>query len=157
MASSILKIIRIGEGIEKRGRAFYLRHAKRATNPAVGQLFTFLAKQEAEHSVFLKRLEKEEQKKTGDVKFKILVKKYRKLKKPQIFRGKLREDAGDIEVIIMSMNMERKSIEFYKRGKKLAKISAEKVFFQRLVEFEEEHYEWLKDMLDNLTYAKIES
>ena len=156
-SAKIISIIKMGESIEKKGRAFYLKHAKTADNAAVAQLIGFLAKQELEHFHYLVSLEKEEKKNVDGVKYKILVKKYRKVKKPKIFTGKIRKDAGDVEVISTAMNMERKSIELYKKGAKISRGMNEKIFFQRLVEFEEEHYAWLKDMLDNLTYAKIES
>jgi rubrerythrin len=154
---AVLKIIKTGEAIEKKGRVFYLKNAKTAENAGVKQLIEFLAKQELLHLHYLENLESDEKQGLGDVKYKILVKKYRKVKKPQIFKGKIRKDAGDVEVIITAMGMEKKSIDLYKKGAKISKTENEKLFFQRLVEFEEEHYAWLKDMLDNLTYAKIES
>jgi len=168
-STKILSIIEMGEGIEKKGRAFYLKHAKTVANAAVAQLIGFLAKQELEHLHYLQKLEKEEKSlqkplrssrgsatKDG-VKYKIVVKRYRTVKKPRIFSGKMRRNAGDVEVISTAMNFERKSIDLYKKGVAASKNLNEKLFFQRLVEFEEEHYAWLKDMLDNVTYAKIES
>lgn len=151
--------IEVAIGIEERGRRFYAEKARSVSEP-LRPFMKFLAEQEREHGNALDEL-----KKTLNA-AKLWIKLPRsEVQKPlrefSAFRrhpgNEHRENVQDIQSLLMAMQMEKKTREFYLKFADNLKNPDGKAFFSSLAEWEKKHYEMLSGIYNASAYVRLET
>ncbi|KYK34447.1 MAG: ferritin family protein [Theionarchaea archaeon] len=117
--------------LERKGFTFYSEAAKKTENETGKKMFSQLAKEEEEHIGKIKKM------------FSNLYPQNNHKEIP-LFNAEISEYSGEIDAIRIGIDMEKKSIEFYKNRAK----GNLKSLFNELIEFEKEHLELLQAELD---------
>ena len=132
---TVLDILRNALEMEAEGKAFFERVAEMMKHPRAKEMFVSLAKQENRHIEVLggelKRLEDgddwaslEEMRSVGSGISKVAVFQDRQFK-----RLKLRPDAGELEALNIGIEVEKKSIDYYRSaGSQVSNPKAKEIF-----------------------------
>lgn len=152
---SPLEILRNAVDMELEGKEFFEKAAARMQNVRARDMFLSLVKQEQRHvdilSSELSRLEQGQgwaslaDMKAGAPR----VTKMSVFKDGQFRRFSLREDAGELEVIRLGMDVEKKSVEYYRSAGQATPDTRAKEVFNWLVGEEAGHLTILSAEYDN--------
>ncbi len=153
--------IEISLKVERKGRSFYARNAKKIQNIEIKRFIEFLAGEEDKHIALLKEL-KESLKKwrtwiDASENPKIL---HRVLEDLRVFKGKTgREvrEAGDVTIVLNALKTEKDLIEFYEKFARHIKDSGGKRFFLRLADWERTHYQLLEGIYESITFFRMQT
>ncbi len=128
--------------LERKGFTFYSEAAKKTENETGKKMFSQLAKEEEEHIGKLRKMFGNSYPQNNHTEI-------------PLFDAEVSEYSGEIDAIKIGIDMEKKSIEFYKNWAK----GNLKLLFNELIEFEKEHLELLEAELDYVqkTRWKIDS
>jgi len=150
----VVKALRAGMDIEKKGEAFYSKAAGMVENPHGQLTLNFLAREEREHYKFLEGLLASIKK--GRVPGRSALPKRPGLKKEEIFENMRRMGVkgsvpkGNKEIIEEAMKVEQKSVEFYEGFLSEANDAGNRKIFRTMAEEEKKHLEWLEFIRDAL-------
>jgi rubrerythrin len=152
MPKKDLKILEAAIKMEEDGRNFYLKSSRTCKNAVAKRLLASLADEELKHIDRIKEIHEglKEDKDWAD--FSGAISKTAKAKLTLVFKplssaGKkrLKADPSSIEALKISMEKERDSYVYYDRQSKDTSVRLAKVFYDRLKEEEERHYELLEE------------
>jgi len=150
----IVKALKAGMEIEKKGEAFYTRAAEKVENPHGQLTLNFLAREEKEHYRFLEGLLASVEK--GRAPGRLALPKHPRLKKEEILEAmrrmgvKGRAPESHREIVNKAMEVARKSIEFYEGFLSEATKEDNRKIFKALAEEEKKHLAWLEFIRDAL-------
>jgi rubrerythrin len=152
-----LKMLSSALELEERGEKFYIEAIRKCKNEMGKEIFAMLRKDEVVHRQRIRNIYEslnaghgwtEEWKKLevehGDMKslFARLAKKSGK---------NIRAQASDLDALEVGVDLEQRSIKFYKEHLEKSSEALEKNFLNRMIKEEYSHFEALNDMLDYLT------
>lgn len=155
----VVRGIEVAMSIEERGRRFYSEKSRTVSEP-LRPFMKFLAEQEREHGNSLEGL------KNTLRSVKLWVKLPRSevqapLKDFSAFRrhpgDEHKENVQDIQSLLMAMQMEKKTREFYLKFADNLKNPDGKAFFSSLADWEKSHYELLSGIYNAQAYSRLES
>jgi rubrerythrin len=150
----IVKALKAGMDIEKKGEAFYSKAAGKVENPHGQLTLNFLAREEREHYKFLEGLVASITE--GRTPEGFALPKHADLKKEEILETmrrmgvKGRVPKGNKEIIDEAMKVEKKSIELYEGFLSETKNEDNRKIFRTMAEEEKKHLEWLEFIRDAL-------
>jgi len=135
---------------EQKEEMVYANAAASATNYPVKDLLTWLATEEEKHAETLTNLKNCLQSAGRWVKGAHEIKDRPPM--PVVPRGEKQAVSKDeIRVLLEAMKAEKKSIAYYKDLAGKAKHAGAKTFFNKLADYEEEHYSQLDALFDELS------
>lgn len=150
----IVKALKAGMEIEKKGEAFYSKAAEKVENPHGQLTLNFLAREEREHYRFLEGLLASIKK--GRAYGRLALPVRPRLKKEEILETmrrmgvKGRVPRENKEIINEAIKVEKKSMEFYESFLSEVKEEDNRKIFKTMVEEEQKHREWLEFIRDAL-------
>lgn len=150
----IVRALRAGMNIEKKGEAFYSKAAGKVENPHGQLTLNFLAREEREHYKFLEGLAASIKK--GRTPEGFALPKHAGLKKEEILETMRRMEVkgrvpkGSKEIIDEAVKVEKKSIELYEGFLSETKNEDNRKIFRTMAEEEKKHLEWLEFIRDAL-------
>lgn len=136
--------------LEMDGMAFYKKMAAESKNQLAKEMFAYLADAEVTHMDRIKQISGSLKTtgswcKTSDYKVHAGIKEiFNTLARKG--KDKLEPDATDIQALEVGLDLEVKSIDFYKEQLTASSDVNEKAFYAGLIEEENMHYRTLKDM-----------
>ncbi|MDD5771857.1 MAG: ferritin family protein [bacterium] len=149
-----IKPVEIALEMEKDGLKFYLESAAKASNKLIKDLLISLAKDEEEHyNSFLIIYDsfKKNNNWPDNIEIKAnhdsktIFKKYANENRKKIKKAKY-----EMDIVKTALEIEKKSFEFYKEISEEIKENNIKMFFKKLAEIENEHYELLDNTFNYL-------
>lgn len=155
LTEEMIEAIKYSTTMEINGRSFYEEAAKITHNEYGKKVFEKLAKDEIEHikkfgEIFTSALDGEEWKKylnqEENNKESVLDKLKARIEK----QGK-EERASDLEALRIGMELERDSIDYYKKLVDNTEDQTVKQVFSKIIEEEKYHYDLLQAEYDQLT------
>jgi rubrerythrin len=150
----LLRALREGIDMEKKGEAFYTTAAEKVKNPHGRLTLGFLAREEKRHRDYLlevlKNLESCEPLKKSPFPRRSRLQKEEILDKMRRMGVRLRVSGGNKEVVREAMGVERRSIDFYQGLLERTGDPGVRRVFQDLAREEKNHFEWLEFILDAL-------
>ncbi len=147
-----IKIVKTGIEIEKKGVKTYLDFAYKTKDCNGKNVFIRLGRDEYDHMViFEKELESLTSEKCWvmeDIPQSIIERVTPTLRNIEKIKGE--EGMGELEALKTALEMEKKSIEFYKDS--VAKISDQHALmvFNRIIKMEESHYDLIQAEIDHI-------
>ncbi len=147
-----VEILKKGIKIEKNGIATYLDYAFKTRDTTGKNMFIRLAEDELQHMEILeKQLEGIMCNQTWvceDIPESIIEKIAPRIR--DLDRPKSEQGLDELAALKTALDLEKKSIEFYKENKtKISNPEADKIF-DRLIEMEESHYDLIQAEIDNI-------
>ncbi|AEH61600.1 Rubrerythrin [Methanosalsum zhilinae DSM 4017] len=145
--------------LEEKGRSFYLDKVSEIQNPAVKDLFKYLAGEEKKHAQYLKDF-KEKNSEVGNIHdiadFKPVA------SDAPDFKGMLDEEFSnnwmDEEGVLLSaLRFEKKTENLYRELAKRSTNDQRREFFEKLAEFEKGHYEIIDGFLEYATEFRMQT
>lgn len=155
ISQDMLNVIKESITLEINGRSFY-EHAAEITHNDLGKkMFKKLAEDEVSHiktfgEMFTTTLGSDEWKKYVEQQEQNKSTVLEELK-TRIQKHEKQERASELEAIRIGMELERKSIDHYKKSAKQTDDVKAQEMFKKLVEVEEFHYDMLQAQYDHLT------
>lgn len=147
-----IKIVKIGIEIEKNGMKNYLDFAFRTKDQTGKNMFIRLSRDEFDHMAVLeKELESLSSQKSWlkeEIPESIIEKISPKLR--DIDKIKSEEGVGELGALKTALELEKRSIEFYKSSGDKVKDKHAVAIFGRLVEMEESHYDLIQAEIDHI-------
>jgi rubrerythrin len=151
-----LSALEVALNNEMREREFYLKHAKRTTNPVGKGMFQQIGDEELEHYERLKQLHQKWEKQEKWPETIPLMVKGTIVK--DVLAGLVKEvieipegEADDLDAVRTAIDFEAKGAEYYAKLRDMVSDAKEKQFFGLLAQIENEHYLSLKDTEEYLT------
>lgn len=155
IGQDMLNVIKESITLEINGRSFY-EHAAEITHNDLGKkMFKKLAEDETSHikafgGMFTAALGSDEWKKYVDQQEKNKSTVLEELK-ARIQKQEKQERTGEMEALRIGMELERKSIDHYKKSAQQTDDPEAQEMFNKLVDVEEFHYDMLQAQYDHLT------
>jgi rubrerythrin len=148
--------VEIAIDLEKKSIEYYTDKSKKTKSKDVANLLKFIAKEEATHLKQLETLKQSIAKKKGWVSADKLGKPggpklYAKVKLPTIS-----DESGDVGILLGAARAEREAKNFYEDFSRTIKDEKGRMFFQKLAEFEQTHYD-LFDGILKASEVRVES
>jgi rubrerythrin len=153
---NILRAVEVGMKIEKMGKQFYELNAKKL-DPETRAFFEFLAKEELKHLNLLKKLRVRLLEKAGWFDLKEDREVYKWLDRVDAFKKKLSKKSTGVEPIILSIENEKKTRDYYQRLADNLEDPEGKEFFLALARWEATHFELLSGILEAETEFRMQS
>ena len=145
----VVKGVEIGMELERKSIEYYSGKARKIENKELAELLRFIAKEESNHLKQLESLRRS----LAKNKMWISAEKLGKPKGPELYSEgvspMISEDSGDVGIMLGAIRAEEEAREFYEEFSRRIKDENGRKFFQRLVEFEQSHY----DLFDGILRA----
>ncbi|MCX6776319.1 MAG: hypothetical protein NT130_05740 [Candidatus Micrarchaeota archaeon] len=136
----VVKGVAIGIELEKKSIEYYSGKSKNIESKELVKLLKFITEEEVNH---LKQLETLKQSLMKNRTW-IGPEKLGKPEGPKLYSEgvspMIREDSGDVGILLGAIRAEEEAREFYEEFSRRIKDEKGRKFFQRLVEFEQSHY-----------------
>ncbi len=152
--------IEIALEVERKGRSFYARNARKIQNIEIKRFIEFLAGEEDRHIALLMELQNSLKKRgvwiDASESPKIL---HSVLEDLRAFKGKTGKEvreAGDVTIILNALRTEKDLIEFYEKFARHIRESGGKKFFLRLADWERTHYQLLEGIYESITFFRMQ-
>lgn len=155
-----LTILKAAIKMEEDGRKFYIKSSRAAKNLPARRLLTSLADEELKHIERITEIYNglKENKSWAD--FEKFISKEAKAKMRLAFRPlsegeskRIKADPSNLEAIKLAMKKEKLSYDFYNGQAKATGLLIARVFYDRLKEEEEHHYDLLEEAYSLLSDA----
>lgn len=149
-AGELRTIVQTARATEKDGRKFYAAFAARTPNPLARRMFEGLAAAEEEHLRLIERLAAGEFKVPGrrDELLRRLANVFSDV--PAAVRERAASAEGDTEALKVGLEMEDRSLAFYRKWAASAASQDARALCKRLAAEEESHWKLLRSTLDYL-------
>jgi len=138
--------IQIAINLEMESIKYYGEKSEEMESKEAAQLLRFIMKEEENHLKQLELLKERFSKKKW-----INAEKLGKPKGPELYKKDkppaVREDSGDVAILLGAAKSEREAKEFYEKFAEKIKDEEGRRFFMRLAEFEQSHYELFDGIL----------
>ncbi|NIM45697.1 MAG: hypothetical protein GTO54_08765 [Nitrososphaeria archaeon] len=147
----IVRGLTIAIELEIKSRNYYQAKSSEVKNQAGKILLRFLADEELEH---MKVLDQVKRKLVASNKWiEIGETSLREMERPRIFEGKPTEprveaNSADEDILLVAMSAELRAEEYYSKMSEKVEDVEGRGFFQTLAKFEREHYEMIKELLE---------
>ncbi|MGQ9818171.1 MAG: ferritin family protein [bacterium] len=150
--NNVMEILKTGINIEKNGIRTYLDYAFKTKDTTGKNMFIRLSEDELDHmEVLEKQLDSIMCNQTWicqDIPESIIEKIVPKIR--ELDRSKTEQGLDELAALKTALDLEKKSIEFYRDSKtKISNPDALKIF-DRLIEMEESHYDLIQAEIDNI-------
>lgn len=144
-------IIATARGTERDGKKFYLALAAKTPNPLARRMFEGLAEAEGEHLKLIDKLAAGEFKPVA-YKRGMFVRKLASVfaEMPESVRQQAKAVSSDTQALKVALEMEDKSLAFYREWAAKAVSKEARVLCERLAAEEEDHWKLLRGTLDYL-------
>jgi len=150
----VAKGVEIAMDLEKKSIEFYSEKSKNLESKELAELLKFIMKEEVNHLKQLESLKKSLMKKKW-----IGPEKLGKPEGPKLYiegtSPMIREDSGDVGILLGAIRAEEEAREFYEEFSRKIKDENGREFFERLVEFEQSHYDLFDGILKS-SEVKVE-
>lgn len=148
-----IKALEVALNNEAREKAFYLKHAKRTSNPFGRLMFESIAKDEDEHYQRLEELHgklKDKGKWPETIPLKVKGTDMKSILKKAVesVDTSAKADTDDLEAVKIAIDFETKGEQFYRNLRDSVDDPTEKEFYSVLAAMEREHRLSLEDTLD---------
>lgn len=148
-----IKALEVALNNEAREKAFYLKHAKRTSNPFGRLMFESIAKDEDEHYQRLEELHgnlKEKGKWPETIPLKVKGTDMKSILKKAVesVDTSAKADTDDLEAVKIAIDFETKGEQFYRNLRDSVDDPTEKEFYSILAAMEREHRLSLEDTLE---------
>jgi rubrerythrin len=153
---NILKAVEVGIKIEKMGKQFYDLNAKKVDSETRA-FFEFLSKEEVKHLNLLKKLRVRLLEDAGFFDLKEDREIFKWLDRVDAFKKKLSKKSTGVEPIMLSMENEKKTRDFYQRLSDNLEDPEGKEFFLALARWEGTHFELLSGILEAETQFRMQT
>ncbi len=135
--------------LEDEGMDFYEDAASSTKDPGARDMFLYLAREEKKHAEYLRQfLESKcmdlEHQEIPDLRFSF----------SSEFEG---DRMGEVGVMLSALRFERKSEDLYRFLSKQAPDGEQRDFFDKIADYEREHYELIDSMLEEATQFRMQT
>ncbi len=152
----VMKGVEVGIELEKKSIAFYGEKSAKLENKAAAGLLKFIESEEVNHLKQLEKLKQNLAKKKGWVS----AEKLGKPQGPKLYSNgvepKIEEGSGDFSILLAASRAEAEARDFYEELSQKITDKEGSIFFKRLSEFEQTHYDLFNGILE-ASEVRVES